>query len=942
MKKKFEPNSNFEIASQFLRLLDDKAETFCFQTFPEKDKDGKSSNARPFCDHLPPDAFERLQFQNEKKAGISVAVNETDGEGRGIDNIKRVRAVWQDDDKGFGDKNYPLPPSVVIQSSPGRYHRYWLVEEDWPADERGREDFERAMVGMQKYGCDPQACDISKVMRLPGTYNRKNGQRQLVEIVFPAPGQEARRYTREQIVNAFGADIESRTIPVVDSSVDAGPVDLERIRSALAFISSDDPRCDWINVGMAIHHATEGNEDGFRVWDDWSKGSGKYDPKEIRRQWKSFRLDHARPVTVAMIFRMAKENGWTGDHHANVPLPPLPEEKIEIERWTGDLADRAIQSVRAFLADGGKSNPSDLHYQGMEEIAKVIQAMAEGNTNLETDFLVSFLPTGIGKTTTIRESIRELVRTPAYERVGVIVFLSRVEEIAKLVEAMGLTDHQYAILVSPNYQDKVPLGNRNPDAAQVLFTTQQMLEAYLKGSSTFEAIREFRFNGKPRQVRIWDEAILPSNSLTVGQWDITNLYKGLSGAGHSELVTELMSLFDNLKETKDRDIIEMPDIDRFNIGMEEARSLFSADDDKNAIEALWKLSGRTVRVRRDNKGNAALDYEDVFPDDMGPLLVCDASGHLRQVYRFWYSDRKGLRFLFSPGKSYSGLTVHHWNRGSGKRQYKRDNRERRELYEGIVRTIEAIPAGENILIVHFRKNAFTADIEKELADALHEALGADFFWRDRIRFCTWGKHTATNEFADCKHVILASVLQYSVPQNEAHGRGARKLGTEDDFPESDFIGTRLGEIRHNIFQAACRGAVRRAEGNSCPAGCHLYIVYSTTGIPRSILSDIFPEAMIEDWKPILRLRGKKQQLADYLSGLATAEGTTMPKSDLSTYLGIKKNHLIEVLDQQVIEYLRAERNIMIDKDHHHVTIKGPPAAKVNGTTGNAENLIEVF
>jgi len=336
----------------------------------------------------------------------------------------------------------------------------------------------------------------------------------------------------------------------------------------------------------------------------------------------------------------------------------------------------------------------------------------------------------------------------------------------------------------------------------------------------------------------------------------------------------------------------------------------------------------TVRVRRDDKGNAVLDYEDVFPDDMGPLLICDASGYLRQVYRFWYSDRQGLRFLPSPAKRYTGLTIHHWDRGSGKGQFKRGGKERREIYDGIVRTITAIPDGEKILIVHFKKNNLTADIEGEIRSALANALGPDFLWGDRVKFCTWGKHTATNEFVDCKHVILASVLQYSVPQNEAHGRGAKKLRTEDDFSQSDFNSTRLGEIRHNIFQAACRGAVRRAEGDSCPEGCHLYIIYSTKGISRSVLSDVFPEATVEDWQPVFHLSPKKQQLADYLSGLATQEGMTVPKADLSTYLDIKPQRLREVMDDELMDYLRADRNIVLEKTHHSVTIRA-----LDGRTG---------
>ena len=38
-------------------------------------------------------------------------------------------------------------------------------------------------------------------------------------------------------------------------------------------LSYIDPGCDgdtWIKIGMALHHATDGN--GFHIWDDWSRG----------------------------------------------------------------------------------------------------------------------------------------------------------------------------------------------------------------------------------------------------------------------------------------------------------------------------------------------------------------------------------------------------------------------------------------------------------------------------------------------------------------------------------------------------------------------------------------------------------------------------------------------------------------------------------------------
>lgn len=901
------PKLNRDEAGRFLRFLDKDAATFVFQTF----KDGKGTGGKIFSGSFS-DTWDDLATANAGGFGISVTVNDTSGNSRKAENVTRIRAVWHEDDTGatLHGLTFPLPPSLTVQSSPGKFHHYWLVEGDWLADDEGREDFKRVMSGMvQNYGSDRNATDISRTLRLPGTLHQK-GEPHSVRIEWDN-GNAPRRYNRQEIVSAFGIVADSKADLVAYAASDKAPAtfDPDRLRDALRWIPSDN-RNDWLKVGMALHLESAGSDDAFGMWDEWSKGTaaGNYDSREQHRAWASFREEHGNPVTIGSLFHLAKENGWQGQ----TSDASLPQEKISIERHPGDLAERTIEAVKRFFADGGKSNPSPDHYAGMEEIAKVIQAMAEGGESLGRDFLVSYLPTGIGKTTTVREAIREIVRTPDYDNVGVVVFLSRVEEIEKLIAGMGLEKSEFATIVSHSYEDKVPLGNPLPDRARVLFTTQQMLTAHLKGKDRFADIGEFHFGGKPRQVRIWDEAILPSNSLILGQWDITSLFKGLSSGGHRELVTELQSLFGALAEVEDRAAITMPDIARFGVRMEEARGLFKADDDRDAIEILWKLSGRTVRVRRDNKGNAALDYEDVFPDDLGPLLVCDASGHLRQVYRFWHDGRKGLRFLYSPGKRYSGLTIHHWNRGSGRDQFKRTNKDRWKIYDGIVSTIRKIPEDEKILVIHFKQNALTADIESELK--------ARFPWGDRLRFCTWGKHTATNEFADCKHVILASILQYGTPHYEAHARGAKKLRTVDDLLQSDYAKTRLGEIRHNIFQAACRGAVRRAEGDTCPPDCHLYVIYSIKSLPRDILSEIFPEAKVEDWRPVYNLNRRKQKLAGHLLRQATSDGRMVKKAALTAYLGISKPQLTTVLDTEVVEYLKEVKGVEVDIKRHSVIL----------------------
>jgi len=181
---------------RFLRLIDPRAERFTFQTF--KEPGDNNPHVWPNVIHAA-DLIE-IEAEHDKGAGIYLTVNETDGQGRKTENIVRVRAVWQEDDDGY-DGAFPLAPSIVVESSPGHFHRYWLVSDDWPTDDSGRADFAAVMGRMvETYGSDPNAKDTSRVLRLPGFLHRKSDPF-MVRIV-EASGQ---RYGRADIVAAFPA-----------------------------------------------------------------------------------------------------------------------------------------------------------------------------------------------------------------------------------------------------------------------------------------------------------------------------------------------------------------------------------------------------------------------------------------------------------------------------------------------------------------------------------------------------------------------------------------------------------------------------------------------------------------------------------------------------------------------------------------------------------------
>ncbi len=161
-------------AEHFLTRLDETAEQWTFQTFDDDGERKDSTLTRVLHGSLG-EHLTTLTELNRRGAGVFVTINETDLRGRKRENIVRVRAVWQEDD-GEGVA-LPLDPHLVIVSSPGKHHRYLFVDGLNLDEHRAVQE-----VLVARYGSDPLAKDVSRVLRLPGFYHRK-GEPHLVRIV---------------------------------------------------------------------------------------------------------------------------------------------------------------------------------------------------------------------------------------------------------------------------------------------------------------------------------------------------------------------------------------------------------------------------------------------------------------------------------------------------------------------------------------------------------------------------------------------------------------------------------------------------------------------------------------------------------------------------------------------------------------------------------------
>lgn len=125
---------------------------------------------------------------------------------------------------------------------------------------------------------------------------------------------------------------------------------VSRMRAMLNHIDPEEGYSDWISVLMAIHHETEGSDEGLALADEWSSKGGSYEGfASIEKKWASFDADSSTPVTMATLMFKLKDQGldWMMVcAEADDPLEPCVTEVVNMRAPTTTRKEtETIQSI---------------------------------------------------------------------------------------------------------------------------------------------------------------------------------------------------------------------------------------------------------------------------------------------------------------------------------------------------------------------------------------------------------------------------------------------------------------------------------------------------------------------------------------------------------------------------------------------------------------------
>jgi hypothetical protein len=217
-----------------------------------------------------------------------------------------------DDALGLLDR-LGLPPSVIVRTG-GGLQAYWFLVEPWIFDDDADRQRAAALAASWVGTLQAHAAvhgwkvdstkDLARVMRVPGTCNRKGGG--AVPVTMEVFGH---RYNPDD----FEPHLAFRVPPIARQAAGsksapgepANEVDLFRAESCFKALSAAraDDRDDWIRFGM-VAKSLRRDDQMLPAWLAWSSLSPKYDEADARATWDS--LKPADSITLGSLIFAAK------------------------------------------------------------------------------------------------------------------------------------------------------------------------------------------------------------------------------------------------------------------------------------------------------------------------------------------------------------------------------------------------------------------------------------------------------------------------------------------------------------------------------------------------------------------------------------------------------------------------------------------------------------
>ena len=149
----------------------------------------------------------------------------------------------------------------------------------------------------------------------PTSYKKINGEKVKYEIIYDNEIKTIPQYLLDELI------LKESDKPIIINNKISNDVKLKEDKTLYDFIEKlldilDKERADdwekWRNIGFIIYH--ELNEEGFDLFDNFSKLSDKYNKKKVKDFWKSIKDNNDKPMTIKSLMLAAKKDNKDDDN----------------------------------------------------------------------------------------------------------------------------------------------------------------------------------------------------------------------------------------------------------------------------------------------------------------------------------------------------------------------------------------------------------------------------------------------------------------------------------------------------------------------------------------------------------------------------------------------------------------------------------------------------
>lgn len=92
-------------------------------------------------------------------------------------------------------------------------------------------------------------------------------------------------------------------------------ISVSDLRKRLMLVPGNDDYDLWFQIGMALYHQFDGDDEGLLLWQEWSETADNYEPESLDEKWNGGSFDiegkGRAPLTARFILRLATESAET-------------------------------------------------------------------------------------------------------------------------------------------------------------------------------------------------------------------------------------------------------------------------------------------------------------------------------------------------------------------------------------------------------------------------------------------------------------------------------------------------------------------------------------------------------------------------------------------------------------------------------------------------------